>query len=456
MIMSVQRAGADDARRSSLISVAPLVPFIIVGLVASRAIRDNSFIWHIRAGEAQLDAGLVLTQDVFSFTRLGEAWRTQSWLLELGYSLAESTFGGLAWGNWMVLIVGSSALALVGLAVYRSIPSMIMTSLAMVLGVLLLGPFLQPRPVIFSFLFLALIVVALGDAQKLGWTLIPIVWVWSAVHGSWVLGVGLIALEAVRTKDRRLFAIAALSLVATLVTAHGMGTWLIVLDFFESREALSMMQEWMPPAPQDIVQLPYLLLVAGVVIAGIREKITVRDLIVILPFLLFGLTSRRAIVPATIVLLPWAVKCLPVPRASSATVSSGLVRGAGIAIGLTALFPMAIGAVGVLEEQRFPSPRIVESLETGKWFHSMATGGYLIYADWPHQLVHIDDRAELYGAEAIARYHATIAGSYIDEFATWDIEGVIAEHDWPLIEVLVDDGWQVQAEDEHFVSLSSH
>lgn len=452
--MSAQQAG-NGARRSRLIYVAPLVPFVIVGLLASQAIRDNSFIWHIRAGEAQIDVGRVLTQDIFSFTRMGEAWRTQSWLLELGYSIAESTFGGLAWGNWMVFIVGSAVLGLVGLAIYRSIPSVIVTSLAMVVGVWLLGPFLQPRPVIFSFLFLAIVVVALGDARRLGWAVVPVVWVWSAVHGSWILGVGLIVLEAVRTKDRRLFTIAALVLGATLVTAHGMGTWLIVLDFFESREALSMMEEWKPPALQDIVQLPYLFLVAGVVIAGIREKITVRDLIVILPFLLFGLSSRRAIVPATIVLLPWAVRCLPVPRVSSATMASSLVRVAAAAIGVAALLPMAVGPVGVLDEQRFPSPTIVESLETGRWFHSMATGGYLIYADWPNQLVYIDDRAELYGADFIARYHSAIAGNHVEEFATWGIDGVIAEHDWKLIDVLVKDGWQIRARDEYFVSLSA-
>lgn len=452
--MSAQRSGL-GARRSSLIFVAPLVPFVIVGLLASRAIRDNSFIWHIRAGEAQLDAGHVLTHDIFSFTRMGEAWRTQSWLLEFGYSFAESKLGGLAWGNWMVLMVGSAVLGLVGLAIYRSIPSVIVTSLAMVLAVWLLGPFLQPRPVIFSFLFLALLVVALGDPRRLGWAVVPVVWVWSAVHGSWILGVGLILLEAIRTKDRRLFAIAGLAVGATLVTAHGFGTWMIVLDFFESREALSMMQEWKPPAPQDIVQLPYLLLVAGVVIAGIREKITVRDLIVILPFLLFGLSSRRAIVPATIVLLPWAVRCLPVPRVSSATMPSGLVRGFALVIGIVTLLPMAVGPVGILDEERFPSPAIVESLEPGRWFHSMATGGYLIYAGWPGQLVHIDDRAELYGADFMVRYHRAIAGNDIEEFATWGIDGVIAEHDWGLIDVLIRDGWHIRAEDENFVSLSA-
>jgi hypothetical protein len=134
-------------------------------------------------------------------------------------------------------------------------------------------------------------------------------------------GIGLVVLEAIRTRDRRSLAVGGIAAVATLVTAHGFGTWQIVLEFFESREALSMMQEWKPPAPQDLVQLPYLLIVAGIVVGGIREKIAVRDLIVILPFLLFGLSSRRAVFPATIVLLPWAAMCLPIPRRTTASIS---------------------------------------------------------------------------------------------------------------------------------------
>jgi hypothetical protein len=436
-----------------LVDVAPLIPFVILGMLAARAIRDNSFIWHIRAGAVQVDTVRVLTEDVFSFTRSGQSWRTQSWLAEIGYQYAEELFGGLAWSNWMILIAGSVVIALVGLAVYRSVRSVIVTSLVMVLAVWLLGPFLQPRPVIFSYLFLAMLVVALQHRPELTWTVVPILWVWSAVHGSWILGLGLVVLEALRTKERRLFLVGLAAAVATLVTAHGIGTWMIAYDFFEAREAVSMMQEWAPPAIQDIVQVPYLLIVAGVVIGGIREKIRVRDLIVIFPFLLFGLSSRRAVFPATIVLLPWAAMCLPTPRPSAATARRSAVIGFGVAIGALVLLPMAVNPLGVLEETRFPSREIVESLDGDRWFHNEATGGYLIYADWPEPLVYIDDRAELYGVSGLTEEATVIAGAYEEPFAAWGITGVIAQPDWPLVDILIGDGWIVRAEDEFFLTL---
>ncbi len=445
---------AVKGRRGRLATIAPFVPFVFIGLFSARSINDNSFIWHLRAGQAQIEAEQVLTRDIFSYTHLGEPWRTQSWLIELAYSGAEATFEGLAWANWMVFATGSVILALVGLAVYRRIGSLMVTSIVMVIAAWLVAPFLLPRPVIFSYLFLALLVIAIQSRPQLAWTVVPIIWVWSAVHGSWILGVGLIVLEAIRTRERRLLAAGAVALAATLVTAHGTGTWLIVWDFFESREALSMMQEWKPPAPQDLIQLPYLLIVAGIVVAGIRDKIAVRDLIVILPFLLFGLSSRRAVFPATIVLLPWAAMCLPVPRQTRATMHRSVVAVAAGIVAFVALAPMLTTPLGVLDEQRFPSRQIVDSLEGHRLFHAIATGGYLIYADWPDRGVYIDDRAELYGAEFMTGARAVISGEYADAFATWEITGVIAEIGWPLIEVLVGDGWVVSAEDEYFVALT--
>ncbi|MCL1599489.1 MAG: hypothetical protein M3094_09910, partial [Actinomycetia bacterium] len=65
----------------SVIHAAPLLVGVLVALRASEAIRDNSFLWHIRAGSIQLGAERVITADPFSFTASGETWRTQSWIV---------------------------------------------------------------------------------------------------------------------------------------------------------------------------------------------------------------------------------------------------------------------------------------------------------------------------------------------------------------------------------------
>lgn len=313
-----------------------------------------------------------------------------------------------------------------------------------------MGPFIQPRPVIFSYLLAAMLVVVIQHKERLLWSAVPIIWIWAAVHGSWVIGGALILLEFLRTFDRRLFFAGLIAGVSTLATAHGLGTWQIVLDFFGSRETLSLMEEWNVPEFTDFVQAPYLLLIFGVIVAGIRSKITVRDLVVILPFLVFGMSSRRAVFPAAIVLLPWAALAIPPVPASRSGVSRGVVVAAGAVFGLVALSPMLLNPLGQLYEERFPSPEIVEALGDGRAFHGDGEGGYLIYATWPEREVYIDDRAELYGIDHFREYRDVRSGVYREAFERWGIEAVLAQAEWALTDVLTADGWTVVASDEYF------
>jgi hypothetical protein len=434
-----------------LVHIAPLVPLFIVAALAARVIKDNSFLWHIRAGSVQLGDQLVLSTDPFSFTRLGDSWRTQSWLAELMYAGLESTFVGLAWANWMVFLAGAAVTMLIGFAVYRHVQSPVVTGFVLLLAVWLMGPFLQPRPVILSYVLLAALVVTLQNKDRVAWLIVPIIWIWAGVHGSWVIGGLLIVLELMRTKNVRLMWSGITALVATLATAHGFGTWQIVLDFFGSRDALALMEEWKPPEFADVVQAPYFLLIAGVIVAAMRGKIVGRDLIVILPFMLFGMTSRRAVFPAAIVLIPWAAMAIPALKASASSLSKRTVIVAGLVVVLLAMSPLLLNPLGILDDGRFPSAEIAAAMPEGQSFHDDATGGYFIYADWPDRHVYIDDRAELYGAEGLIAYQEARNGRYKETFDRYGLDVALSRVEWPLTEILREDGWTVHAEDDHFV-----
>ena len=441
---------APTASGPRLVWIAPLVPLFMVALFAARPIKDNSFLWHIRAGDAQSTVGEVLSSDIFSFTRFGAEWRTQSWLVELMYAWLEDSFGGLTWANWMVFLVASATVGFIGLSVYRSTRSPISTGFVLIVGAWLMGPFTQPRPVLFSYALAALLVVVVQNRDRLAWAVVPVIWLWAGVHGSWVLGGLLVLLEWLRTKDRRLFWAGAVSAVATLATAHGLGTWKIVLSFLESREALDLIEEWAAPEFLDIVQAPYLLLIAGVIIAAIRGKISLRDLIVILPFMFFGMSSRRAVFPAAIVLIPWAALAIP-PIPVSKTRTSPIVVGTACAlVFVVGLLPMVTRPLGELDQERFPSETISEALGEDRAFHGDAEGGYLIYAEWPDRLIYIDDRAELYGTELFEEYRDIRGGDYREAFDRWEITAVMAQNGWPLTDVLTEDGWTIRESDEHF------
>jgi hypothetical protein len=77
-------------RPLSVAHVALVLPWIMAVVAARLPVRDNSFLWHVTAGRLQIEQGAVLTADPFSFTFLGAPWRTQSWLLELVYGLADN------------------------------------------------------------------------------------------------------------------------------------------------------------------------------------------------------------------------------------------------------------------------------------------------------------------------------------------------------------------------------
>jgi hypothetical protein len=446
---------AENVRPSvRLIHAIPIIPLFLVALIAAGEIRDNSFLWHVRAGAEQLARERVLSLDPFSFTTVGVPWRTQSWLMELVYANAERVWDGLAWANIMVFVLGCVTAGLIGLSIYRGVRSPVATGFAMIVTVWLGGPFLQPRPVLASYLLLAALVVVLQNRDRILWIAVPIIWIWAGVHGTWILGGALLFLEWLRTSDVRVFKAGIAALVSTVLTAHGLGVWQILIDFASARDALALMEEWAVPDFGNIVQAPYLILIAGVIVAGVRGRLKPKDLIVILPFLFFGMTSRRAIFPAAIVLAPWAALAIPPMRVPASSLSTRMAGVVVATIALATLVPLASMPLGVLDE-RFPTPEIQAAIRDLDPFHDAAVGGFLIYAEWPERLVYLDDRAELYGAERLLEYGAATDGQYEEVFARYGFNAALTRNEWPLRDVLEEDGWRVVAEDETFTVLVS-
>jgi hypothetical protein len=438
-----------------LIHATPIVPLFLLALLASRTIRDNSFLWHIRAGAVQLADERVISSDPFSFTMLGAPWRTQSWLIELLYAYFERWSDSLVWVNILIFVLGAMTAGLIGISMYRSTRSPVATGFAMIATVWLAGPFLQPRPVLASYVLLAALVVVLQNRDRVIWLLVPIIWIWAGVHGSWVIGGGLIVLEWIRTTDRRLLKAGLAALLTTFLTAHGFGVWGILWDFAGAQDALALIEEWKVPNFGDIVQAPYLLLVMGIIVAGMRGKLKPRDLIVVLPFLFFGMTSLRAVFPAAIVVAPWAVRALPdiqVPRSSISTPVAGAVLGM---LALVTVMPLLVAPLGVLDDERFPSMEVQEAMIGLDVFHDDVVGGFLIYERWPERLVYIDDRAELYGAERFLEYIEAREGRYEEVFARYGFNAALSRRDWPLTDAMDEDGWNRVAEDQEFVLFVS-
>lgn len=440
---------AHGARRLSISHLALLVPWVALVIDAFQPIGDNSFLWHVRAGTLQAGRGAVLTSDPFSFTMLGEPWRTQSWLAELFYGWGENVFG-LGYVPYMILLVGTLTFVGIGLLAYlhsRSVPA---TAFVLVLAVLALISFLVPRPVLLSYLLMVLVILA-WDRPATRWTIPLLFWIWAAVHASFAIGLVYVGVTLIMRKNWRLLPVAVVGGVATLATAHGLGVVSFLLDFGQNSDVLQYLTEWRDPELFEPVFLPFAGSIVFIVIGAFRDRISPGHLWLLVPFLALGLSSVRAIPPAFLGLIPLVALSL-----------SGLQIGtrAGLRPQLAVIFalvvlvmPWLLTAGTDLSEERFPL-EATESLDDVPTFHDDRVGGYLIWAAGPERKVYIDDRAELYG-DRMAEFVAVRRGETPWEpvFERDGIEQALLANDERLVDELRSSGWAAVYADEHFTVL---
>jgi hypothetical protein len=436
--------------RFSLAHLALLVPFVALVIDAWAPIRDNSFLWHVRAGELQMNAGEVLTADPFSFTMLGERWLTQSWLAELLYAWGESIWS-LGFVPPMMLLLSSVSFLAIGLVAYRRSKSEWSTAIIVALTTLLMISFLVPRPVLFSLALFALVVAA-WDRPATRWTIPFLFWIWASVHGSFAIGLAYLGLTIIMEWDWKALPTAIVAGLATFFTAHGLGVLEFLLDFSEAGPALALLSEWRRPEILSVVFAPFLIGLGLIVIGAARQKITPRHLVILVPFLLLALSATRAVPPAWIALVPLMGVAL-----------SGLAAGsrkrfstpAAIVFGLVVLItPWFIISDGSIDEERFPVAASAQLADV-RTFHDDSAGGFLIWAQGPERLVYIDDRAELYGERMLEYVEVRdLERDWEPVFDRDGIEQVLLRSDEELIGELEAAGWLRTYEDDGFVVLS--
>jgi hypothetical protein len=436
--------------RFSIAHLILVIPWVALVIDAWAPIRDNSFLWHIRAGELQIDGGAVLTEDPFSFTMLGEPWLTQSWLAELFYSWGEDVTGGLGFVAPMLLALTVIAFVAIALVAYRRSGSTMSAAIVSLLTVVLMISFLVPRPVVFSFALFGLALLA-WESPKLRWALPFIFWIWASTHGSFAIGLAYIGLSLIAGKEWKWLPTAFVSGLVTLATAHGLGVVTMLLHFAEVGDTLALLSEWQRPGLTSPVFIPFLIGLALIVGGLITRRLPLRQLIVVVPFAILGATSLRAVPPAWMGLIPAVAASLGPLRVGTAR-RLGTVPAAIFAM-FVLLLPFLIKGDGGLSEERFPVAAAA-GLENLPTFHDDRAGGYLIWAQGPEFLVFIDDRAELYG-DHMAEFVAVRDGDEPWEplFDRWEIAQALLPADSGLRDDIEAAGWETMHEDEGFILL---
>ena len=378
---------------------------------------------HVEIGRWIIAHGSLPASDPFSFSKHGAPWVPFEWLSEVIYAAVYALAG---WPGVVAIAAAAIALAFALLTFFllRALsPSL--TLLMVIAAIILMAPHMLARPHVLVLPLMVIWAAALVRCMDRGapppyWAL-PLLVLWTNLHGSVVLALGLIGpavLEALLREPRsewprvllRWLPFSALALAASCLTPHGPEPLLMPLTTLGLGPALAWISEW---RPQDFGRIGgfELLLLAGIFALTRGVTLPVVRALVLIGLLHFALAQmRNADLLAMLAPLYLAAPLGRTFGGPAADDAAPPARGLKLA-GLAALIVMS--AVALAREIR-PAPSITPQAavaetglaKAGPVLNDYGFGGYLIFAGIP---TFIDGRGELYGGPFIDRYNRALA-----------------------------------------------
>ena len=447
------------------------------GAISTRLpVGDSDVFWQLALGRATLTSG-VQRVDAFSWTVAGQPVSIDQWLGQVAWAVAWTI------GEWRgVVALRAVAIALlVGLIVYlalRERPARPLGAVLAALPAIALSRFVwTERPELFGFSCFALLIVLLragraGSDRALYWVP-PLIVVWANLHGSFALGAVLAVLVSVegaiaQPARRRAYSILVVgSVLATLVTPAGIGTW--TAPGFHLLHPPRSIQEWSVP---DVTTLPGLLffvaIVATLATALFARTRPPREAVVLVPVLFVSLIATRqmplfalaaapylaahggeaAIEIATILRLRLA-RPAAVARPPGRLTDVLALAGASIVLAI-----MAAGGTAAPDVAGYPVAAL-SVLRTGPGLlNHYDWGGYLI-ASAPRTPVFVDGRLTPY-LDGVLGDYTTVIGvhpGWRDVIARRGITQLLVKPSDPVAVRARDLGWPIRASSDTFVLI---
>ncbi|HEU4323109.1 MAG TPA: hypothetical protein VFS21_08145 [Roseiflexaceae bacterium] len=462
------------------------------------AVQPHDFWWHLAMGREILARGGVPAVDSYSYTRAGEPFYDQSWLAQLlMYGLHQ--LGGV---ELLVIVQALVILLAYGLLLrlcvlrsgrLRLSVALLLASLPVVFDNWNIRPQSYALP-----LFAAVLTIVtegrLGRPQRL-WLLPLLLALWANVHGTFVLGLGLIGITwlgevfkrlgpriqkaeppdvaELKTQNstlKTLFFWGVLSGLATLLNPGGLAIIGYVRGLLGSSAVTSLVTEWAPPTVRDTGGLLFFLFLIGTaaVLIYARRRPDLTDMLLCGAFLWLALGASRSIIWFGMVALPLlavqAATLLPPPGqpAPGAPVLNRALIGMLallLVLGLPwvkpLLLPPPAGAL-LAPETPVAATEALRALpeRPQRLFHAMSYGSYLIWAA-PEQGVFIDPRIELYPFQQWRDYlNLSQANNVAELQRSYGFDGMLlsTNEQRALIDALRrDPAWQQRYEDEQSV-----
>lgn len=235
---------------------------------------DPDFGWHLRFGQ---DAGKGNFQflDSYTFTHFGEPWVNHEWGNDLAVWFIYQNFGYAPLSVIYSLAVWLAFVLINKIFLPRppckTAVEAGLTPAALVFSLIALrsvSHIIVARPAMFTPLFFVLLLWSLEKAEKPRsfWLWPPLIWLWSVIHGSWILAFIVINIylggqilqiilkkygwENTNTWDwktiRRALLAEIISAAAVVINPYGLSIWKEVLEYFSKNYYKSWIIEWLP------------------------------------------------------------------------------------------------------------------------------------------------------------------------------------------------------------------
>ena len=397
----------------TIIMIGFLVLSLVLTLVVSLHI-DTDFFWHIKAGEYMSKHG-VLTKDVFSWYMYGKSWMSHEWLFEIIIYNMSKLLGNSFYFIFTFLCIGCLALILFHYNKKNYLKNIPFTLLWIVCSLILVF-FVQIRPHLVSYIFLALTIWFLYDLYKNEESkkiyFLPLLSiVWANVHGGssnlgyilcFIFLVGGLfnfkfsKIEAKRLKKRQLvkyLIVMILSMGAVSLNVHGFKMFLYPYQNMADSLMISNISEWRPTVLSDSSHYPYFVLAIIVLFVFIfsKKKIQLIDFILFAISLFLGLKSIR-FWPFMYIIMSFVV----FDYVEARKIDKGANGGIFVIALMLALFSLSHYKEITISNDLLLDDEVITILKREKpmrLYNMYDYGGILIYNDIE---VFIDGRADLY------------------------------------------------------------
>jgi len=463
----------------------PVLMIVLLLFVASiwsgAGVVDPDTWWHAKVGEQILGTHSWPSSDPYSFTATGAPWMAYEWLGEVIIGMA-ALWGGLRGELVLLSILSCSVVLLLYCFTYICCRNSKVAFAACAVVLAAIAPFMTLRPQLLGYDFLLITLICLelfrqGKARTI-WFLPAIFLLWVNTHGTFVLGLGVVAiywvcglvklrtggLFAERWADQRRRQLLLAGLLCALVlplTPYGsrLAAYPLELSLGQPVNVASI-QEWQPLAFSNFLG-KYLL---GVLLASLLALVVVRPELRLEQMTLLLLTIFAACVHIRFTLF-FVLVFTPI----LATMLSRWVPAYDLvkdrwpinALFIIGLFLWGIhvfpsqGDLQKMESEKYPK-RALAYLDrhpvSGHMFNEYGFGGYLVWSGGPQRKVFIDGRADVYEYGGVLSDYLRL--TWLEPHALsvlqkYDIQACLIKSDAPLATVLgALPDWQVAYKDE--------